>query len=69
MPRHRKLQKQKVGAKILLKEVPDTMRFGVEEIRFDRVAGIEEKPNSPKSDYAVIGIYSHDQMVFEKIGA
>src|SRR6184192_1713816 len=35
-------KKQKQGAKILLKEVPDADRFGVAEIRGDRVLGIEE---------------------------
>src|SRR5208283_1995458 len=45
------------GAKVILKKVPDAQRFGVAEIRGDHVVGIEEKPESPKSDYAVIGIY------------
>jgi glucose-1-phosphate thymidylyltransferase len=59
--------KQKEGATILLKEVPDAQRFGVAEIHGDRVIGIEEKPARPKSDYAVVGIYFYDQTVFEKI--
>jgi len=58
---------QKRGAKILLKEVPDADRFGVAEIRGDRVVGIEEKPRDPKSNYAVIGIYLYDSSVFDKI--
>jgi glucose-1-phosphate thymidylyltransferase len=58
---------QKDGAKVLLKEVPDAERFGVAEIRGDRVVGIEEKPQSPKSNYAVIGIYLYDATVFQKI--
>src|SRR5579864_5611392 len=49
-------RKQKEGAKILLKEVTDAQRFGVAEIKGDRVMGIEEKPKKPKSKYAVIGI-------------
>ena len=59
--------KQRVGAKILLKEVSDAERFGVAEIRGDHVVGIEEKPARPKSNYAVIGIYCYDSSVFEKI--
>lgn len=58
---------QRDGAKILLKKVPDAHRFGVAEIRGNKVVGIEEKPKSPKSDYAVIGIYLYDASVFEKI--
>jgi glucose-1-phosphate thymidylyltransferase len=60
-------RRQPAGAKILLKEVPDAERFGVAEIRGDRIAGIEEKPAQPKSNYAVIGIYFYDGGVFEKV--
>lgn len=60
-------KKQKHGAKILLKEVPDAGRFGVAEIHGNYVIGIEEKPRNPKSNYAVIGIYLYDPTVFEKI--
>ena len=58
---------QKDGAKILLKEVPDPSRFGVPELKGDRVVRIEEKPKAPKSNYAVIGIYFYDQSVFDFI--
>jgi len=60
-------RKQKEGARILLKEVPDPQRFGVAELRGDRIARIEEKPKEPKSRYAVIGIYLFDQEVFNII--
>jgi glucose-1-phosphate thymidylyltransferase len=56
-----------VGAKILLKSVPDPQRFGVPELDGKRVVQIEEKPPSPKSEYAVIGIYMYDARVFEII--
>ena len=59
--------KQGDGAKILLKEVSDAQRFGVAEIRGSHVMGIEEKPKSPKSNFAVIGIYLYDKAVFQKI--
>jgi glucose-1-phosphate thymidylyltransferase len=60
-------RKQKGGAKILLKEVPDPQRFGVAELKGDRIARIEEKPKEPKSQYAVVGIYLFDQQVFDTI--
>ncbi len=59
--------RQKGGAKILLKEVPDPQRFGVPELRGDQVVRIEEKPKKPKSNYAVIGIYFYDAAVFDII--
>jgi len=62
-----RFQQQPRGAKILLKQVPDAERFGVAEIRGDHVVGIEEKPKSPKSDFAVIGFYLYDGSVFQKI--
>jgi glucose-1-phosphate thymidylyltransferase len=55
------------GARVLLKEVNDAERFGVAELRDGRVVGIEEKPRSPKSSYAVTGIYMYDDTVFDKI--
>jgi glucose-1-phosphate thymidylyltransferase len=55
------------GAKILLKKVPDPQRFGVPELDGRRVVRIEEKPEVPKSEYAVIGVYMYDAEVFEII--
>ncbi len=60
-------QKQNGGAKILLKTVPDPERFGVPELDGRRVVRIEEKPKSPKSQFAVIGIYIYDASVFDII--
>ena len=60
-------KKQSHGAKILLKEVQDAERFGVAEVRDNRVVSIEEKPRNPKSNYAVIGVYLYDGTVFQKI--
>jgi len=59
-------RKQAGGAKILLKEVTDAPRFGVAELSADRktVVGIEEKPDQPKSNLAVTGIYFYDAEVF-----
>lgn len=58
---------QKVGAKILLKEVSDPQRFGVAEVQGDKVVSIVEKPADPKSSFAVTGIYFFDPHVFETI--
>jgi glucose-1-phosphate thymidylyltransferase len=41
----------------------------VPEIEGDRVLRIEEKPQKPKSEYAVIGVYIYDSRVFDIIKA
>ena len=58
-------RKQEKGAKILLKEVEDPERFGVPEIKGDKIIDIQEKPKNPKSKYAVTGIYMYDSRVFD----
>jgi glucose-1-phosphate thymidylyltransferase len=53
---------------VALKRVPDPARYGVAELRNGRLVGIEEKPEHPKSDHAVAGIYLYPPEVFEVIG-
>lgn len=56
------------GAHVFLKEVPDAQRFGVAEVAADgRVLSIEEKPEHPKSPYAVTGCYIYDSRCFDVI--
>jgi len=57
--------RQKSGARILLKEVDDPQRFGCPELDGERIVRIEEKPLTPKSRYAVTGIYMYDFRVFD----
>src|SRR5438045_4125037 len=52
---------------VALKRVPDPGRYGVAELQGKRVVGIEEKPDHPKSDYAVAGIYLYPPDVFEVV--
>lgn len=59
--------KQPKGAKILLKEVEDPERFGVAEVKGNKILKIEEKPKKPRSKYAVTGIYMFDTRVFDII--
>ncbi|SRR3989338_3688080 len=55
----------KSGSKIFLKEVHDTERFGVVEIRDNKIVSIEEKPENPKSNFAMVGFYLFDSHVFD----
>lgn len=56
---------QKKGAKILLKQVDNPKEYGIVLIKDGKIIKIEEKPKSPKSNYAVIGIYMYDNEVFD----
>ena len=58
---------QKTGARLLLKQVPNPQRFGVARISNGRLVSIEEKPEEPKSDYAITGMYFYDHSVFDII--
>ena len=54
------------GARVFAKEVHDPERYGV--VAFDesgRVTSIEEKPEQPKSTWAVTGIYFYDSDVVD----
>jgi len=58
----------KSGALIFLKKVSDPQRFGVPIFnKKGDIKKIEEKPQHPKSDYAVTGLYIYDNTVFDKI--
>ncbi|SVD29991.1 uncharacterized protein METZ01_LOCUS382845, partial [marine metagenome] len=61
----RSMQRE-VGATILAYQVRDPERFGV--VEFDdnyKAISIEEKPSSPKSNFAVTGLYFYDSNVIE----
>jgi len=52
------------GAMVFAKKVDDPERFGV--VQFDKdmkAISIEEKPEKPKSNFAVVGLYCYDSRV------
>ncbi len=62
-----RFKKQKKGARLLLKKVPDPERFGVTEFQGKRIVKITEKPKQPRSDHAVVGVYMYDADIFDII--
>jgi len=54
------------GGHVFAKEVPDPQRYGVVEFDSDNtVQSIVEKPEDPKSNYAMVGIYILDKRASE----
>jgi len=66
IPLVKKASKLQEGAIVFGYQVKDPERFGV--IEFDenkKAISIEEKPNNPKSDFAVTGLYFYSNSVIE----
>ena len=62
----RRAMENKTGATIFGYPVKDPRSFGVVEFDKDRnVISIEEKPQNPKSNYAVPGLYFYDNRVVD----
>ena len=54
------------GGTVFAYEVSDPERYGVVEFSADgRALSIEEKPTTPKSNYAVVGLYFYDRRVID----
>ncbi len=60
-------EKSDKGAKIILTKVDDPERYGVVELRGNKIVSIEEKPKKPKSNLIVMGVYMFDKKAFDII--
>lgn len=58
---------QQRGARVMLKRVGDPERYGVAALDEQHIIAIEEKPENPQSNYAVVGAYFYDEQVFDII--
>lgn len=58
--------RREFGATVFAYHVNDPERYGVAEFNADnQVISLEEKPQQPKSNFAVTGLYFYDQKVVE----
>lgn len=58
-------RRERPNCQILLAKVPNPSQFGVAELDGqNRVIGLEEKPQHPKSNYALVGVYMFDRSIF-----
>ncbi|MFA1612243.1 sugar nucleotidyltransferase [Halobellus rubicundus] len=55
------------GAKIYLTQVEEPAAYGVASVEEGRVTDLQEKPDVPESNYAVIGLYLYTSDVFDVI--
>ena len=55
------------AAQILLTPVPHPERYGVAETDGDRVVRLVEKPKTPKSNLALVGVYMFGPEVFDAV--
>jgi glucose-1-phosphate thymidylyltransferase len=60
-----RFQTEAPAAQILLARVPNPQEFGVAVLEGERVVRLVEKPATPPSDLALVGVYMFDDHVFD----
>ncbi|MBM3256088.1 MAG: glucose-1-phosphate thymidylyltransferase [Candidatus Moranbacteria bacterium] len=62
-----KFYREKLDCLLTLSRVRDPERFGVPAIKKGRITAVEEKPQKPKSSFAVTGIYLYRPAILEAV--
>ncbi len=60
-------KKTNPAAVIAVSKVENTQRFGIVEMEDNKIIRLVEKPKSPKSDLALVGVYLFSPSIFEAI--
>jgi glucose-1-phosphate thymidylyltransferase len=68
-PLVKKFKKNRPDSMILLVKVEHPERFGVAELKGDKVVRLVEKPKRPRSDLALVGVYMFNRHVMEAVNA
>ena len=63
----KRFERQKIGAEIFLKKIPNPRFYGVAEIKTGKIINIEEKPKRPKSYYFLFRIFAKNCGYFIKL--
>lgn len=62
-------KQRKPNSLILLTKVSNPQMFGVAELKNGKVVNLMEKPKSPPSDLALVGVYMFDSNIFDAVEA
>src|SRR5512132_4097346 len=64
-----RFREEKPNSQILLASVPNPNQFGVAELRHGQVVRLVEKPKTPPSNLALVGVYMFDSTIFAAVKA
>ncbi|MGH7691901.1 MAG: sugar phosphate nucleotidyltransferase, partial [Candidatus Dormibacteria bacterium] len=62
-------RRERPDALILLKQMPHPERFGVAELEGSRVVRLVEKPEQPRSDLVLVGVYLFQSGIMQAVDA
>jgi glucose-1-phosphate thymidylyltransferase len=65
----KEFKRNRSNCHLTLSKVKDPFRFGVPEIKNNKIVSIQEKPKKPKSEFAVAGIYIYDSAILKAVNA
>ncbi|SDC55177.1 MULTISPECIES: glucose-1-phosphate thymidylyltransferase [unclassified Candidatus Frackibacter] len=65
----KRFEEDRPNSLILLSEVENPEQFGVAELENGRIINLVEKPDNPKSNLALVGLYIFDENIFPAVNS